>query len=32
MSTAATCLLLTVLIAAFVGAFLHHLLHDRSQP
>ena len=32
MSTAATCLLLTVLIATFVGAFLHHLLHDRSQP
>ena len=32
MSTAATCLLLTVLIAVFVGAILHHLLHDRSQP
>ena len=31
MTTAATCLLLTVLIAVFVGAILHHLLHDRSQ-
>ena len=31
MTTAATCLLLTVLIAAFVCAFLHHLLHDRSN-
>ena len=32
MTTTATCLLLTTLIAAIVGAFLHNLLHDRSQP
>jgi hypothetical protein len=32
MTTAAICLLLAAIIAVFVGAFLHHLLHDRSQP
>ena len=31
MSTAATCLLLTVLIAVILGAFLHCILHDRSN-